>query len=99
MGANGHLRAAVRRAASTSPAVGRAPTPIPKGAGVQAHEQLVANIDAARVRRASYNGREYLVAPGVLIVPGVLPGSQGPLYYPPDEVGKDPGAWHDKPMT
>ena len=39
----------------------------------------------ASVRRESLHGRSYLVAPTTLIVPGVLNGSMGPLYYPPED--------------
>jgi len=45
------------------------------------------------------NGREYLVANATLIVPGVLPGSNGPLYYPEDEVKRDVSQWNDVPIT
>lgn len=43
-------------------------------------------------------GREYFVAPATLIVPGVLHGSRGPLYYPPDEISKNVDAWNGKPL-
>lgn len=45
------------------------------------------------------NGRDYLVAPLTLIVPGVLNGSKGALYYPKDEIGKDPGVWNGVPIV
>lgn len=47
----------------------------------------------------TYKGREYLVAPLSLIVPGVLNGSKGPLYYPPEEVGRDPSIWNRIPLV
>lgn len=34
-----------------------------------------------------------------MIVPGVLNGSQGALYYPVDEVIKNPGIWNGVPVT
>ena len=34
-----------------------------------------------------------------MIVPGVLNGSQGALYYPVDEVKKNPGIWNGVPVT
>lgn len=52
-----------------------------------------------KARRETLYGRDYLVAPMVLIVPGVLNGSQGPLYYPPEEVSKYPEVWNHKPIT
>ncbi len=61
-------------------------------------ERLLANV-AGRVRRAIRDGREYLVAPLSLIVPGVLNGSKGALYYPPEEVADDPQKWDGMPLT
>jgi hypothetical protein len=40
---------------------------------------LTANL-VGRSRRETLNGREYIVAPVTLIVPGVLNGSKGALY-------------------
>lgn len=55
--------------------------------------------ERAKVRRAMLHGREHLVAPLVMMVPGVLAGSKGPLLYPPEEVGRDPLAWNHVPLT
>lgn len=59
---------------------------------------LVANVSGA-ARREVVGGRPCLVAPMTILVPGVLPGSQGPLYYPADEVAKNPGAWNGIPIV
>jgi hypothetical protein len=61
-------------------------------------ELLVVNL-VGKVRRVKEGGREYLVAPVVLIVPGILNGSRGPLLYPEDEVAKSPGLWNKTPIT
>lgn len=61
-------------------------------------ERIVANIGGTR-RRETLNGREYIVAPITSIVPGILDGSDGPLYYPADETGKTPEIWNDIPLT
>ncbi|MHC4278248.1 MAG: DUF2213 domain-containing protein, partial [Planctomycetota bacterium] len=58
-----------------------------------AAEQLVLNL-----RRETLDGREYLVVPVSLIVPGVLHGSQGPLLYPQDEIAKNVEAWNGIPL-
>lgn len=50
-------------------------------------------------RRESLNGRDYLVVPMTLIVPGVLSGSKGPLLYPPDEVAREPAVWNHMPIV
>src|SRR6185312_15745985 len=63
-------------------------------------ELVILNTSVAsnRVRREFKNGREYLVAPSSLIVPGVLSGSQGPIYYPPEEIAKNVQAWNGMPL-
>lgn len=61
-------------------------------------ETLLANLSGA-VRRETLNGRTYLVAPLTMIVPGVLNGSQGALYYPPSEVEAAADSWNGIPIT
>lgn len=60
-------------------------------------EKLVANLSGP-VRSGTLYGHSYLIAPATLLVPGVLNGSQGPLYYPPDEVGRNVTAWDGMPI-
>lgn len=59
---------------------------------------LTANL-AGTTRRATLYGREYVVAPLSLIVPGVLSGSKGPLYYPSEELSKEPAVWNHMPIV
>lgn len=54
---------------------------------------------APTYRRERMGGREYIVVPLSMIVPGVLNGSKGPLYYPPGEVSKNVSAWNGIPIT
>lgn len=61
-------------------------------------ERLLFTLNAP-ARREKLAGREYLVAPVVMLVPGVLNGSKGPLYYPPDEVANNVDAWNGMPLT
>lgn len=61
-------------------------------------EFLTINIKSRAERRTLY-GREFLVVPATILVPGVLNGSRGPLYYPPEEVAKHPEVWDFKPIT
>lgn len=51
------------------------------------------------VRRATLNGRPHLVAPVTLLVPGVLDGSDGPVFYPPEEVANEPEVWNGMPLV
>lgn len=60
---------------------------------------VAATLVGNAARRRYHNGREYVVAPMTLIVPGVLPGSKGPLLYPPDEVARNVGDWDGVPIT
>lgn len=60
---------------------------------------LVCNYISKTYREETLNGRNYLVTPMTMIVPGVLVGSKGRLFYPPEEVGKDPTPWNGIPIT
>ena len=63
-------------------------------------EFVTANLGTAKARRVSENGREYIVAPGTLLIPDkVLPGSKGKLFYPKDEIASNWQAWDRQPMT
>lgn len=61
-------------------------------------ESLTTNI-TGKVRRELLQGQQYLVAPLTMIVPGVLQGSRGALYYPLEEIRKNPQAWNGIPIT
>lgn len=50
-------------------------------------------------KTARLHGRDFWVVPFVSLVEGVLNGSKGPLYYPREEIRKNPGAWNGIPLT
>lgn len=52
-----------------------------------------------RAKRVTINGREFLVAPITLIVPGVLNGSKGPLLYQPDDTRQSTPKWNGMPIV
>lgn len=58
---------------------------------------IVNSVGKATPRRMA--GRDYLVAPLAMIVPGVLNGSMGPLYYPDDELRMSVPSWNGMPMV
>lgn len=60
-------------------------------------ETVIVNL-TAKARDATLHGRRYKVAPATMIVPGVLPGSQGPLLYTPEETGRNPSGWDGVPL-
>lgn len=45
------------------------------------------------------DGREYLVAPMVMLTVGVHNGSNGPILYTADELAKTPETWNMKPLV
>lgn len=53
----------------------------------------------ASVRHDSMENRPYLVVPVVMMVEGVHNGSDGPLYYPEEELAKTPQVWNHKPVV
>lgn len=61
-------------------------------------EQITANL-TGKVRRETLHGREYLVAPLTLIVPGVLNGSKGPLMYTEKDIAENVDAWNGIPIV
>ena len=64
------------------------------------HHTLTTNAHAGgRTRYATLHGRRYMVVPVVMLAPGVHAGSDGPLYYPPEELAKTPEAWNTKPVV
>lgn len=61
-------------------------------------EILVANL-SNKVSVRQLHGREYLVAPVVMMVEGVLAGNQGPILYEEAEILHSVEAWNHKPIT
>lgn len=49
-------------------------------------------------RRATLNGRDYIVVPMTMIVSGVLRGSKGALFYPEKEVERTASDWNGMPI-
>ena len=65
----------------------------------RARTNLTANLFSSKVRKETLDGRKYFVAPLTMIVPGVLNGSKGALYYPPEEIRKNHDAWNYIPIV
>ncbi len=57
-----------------------------------------ANATAALIRTETFENRNHLVVPVVLLTEGVHNGSAGPVYYPADELAKFPDAWNGIPI-
>lgn len=60
-------------------------------------QHLTANL-AGLVRHAKLEGRDYLVVPTVILTEGVHAGSNGPLFYPADELAASAPTWNHKPI-
>lgn len=61
--------------------------------------QIVRNSVNSITRKDTMEGRAYLVAPMVMLVEGVHAGSEGPLFYPREELEKTPQVWNHKPIV
>ena len=59
---------------------------------------LVGNITGT-TRREKLQGKDYLVAPLTLIVPGVLKGSEGPLMYEEEDITENLDSWNNIPIV
>jgi hypothetical protein len=62
-------------------------------------QELVANLGGGAVVRKRLEGRNHLVVPTVMILEGVHEGSQGPLYYGPDDMRESVTLWDHKPVA
>jgi len=60
-------------------------------------ERIIANV-TGKLRRGILFSREHIIVPLSLVVPGVLNGSQGKLFYPLEELQKDPAVWNGMPL-
>ena len=72
-----------------------------KRAAASGYQQVTANLDCrpGRVRTAYLEGRKHYVVPTVILTEGVHNGSNGPLYYPPEELAKTPAVWNARPIV
>lgn len=61
-------------------------------------ETVTTNL-TGKTRREKLHGRDYLVAPLVLLTEGVLNGSKGALFYPEPEISRDPTVWNHMPIV
>lgn len=67
--------------------------------GVKQYSRITFNLLPAGCRLDTLEGRQYTVVPMVILTEGVHAGSQGPLFYPKDELGKTPVVWNHKPIV
>lgn len=63
------------------------------------YEIITVNTLPGKPRRRTFQGRDYLVVDATLLREGVLNGSRGPLYYPPEEIAANPGIWNHVPIV
>jgi len=61
--------------------------------------QFVTTNVKATVRNEKMEDRDYLVAPMVMITEGVHNGSDGPIFYPKEELDKITPAWDHRPVV
>ena len=54
---------------------------------------------SGQVRFDTMGGRDYRVAPMVMITEGVLNANAGPILYTKEDLSKFPGAWNHKPVV
>ena len=62
-------------------------------------QRITMNLTTTRKRYEQLGGKTYMVVPAIMLTEGVWPGSQGPLYYPPAEMSKNPVVWNHKPIV
>lgn len=63
------------------------------------HIVLNAATFGKNTRMELHMGRQHIVAPVVMMREGILNGSNGPFFYPAEELAKTPASWNLKPIT
>ena len=65
-----------------------------------AFQKLTLNLlPGKKTRIETLEDRSYTVVPMVMLVPGIHPGSSGPLLYNEEELSKTPQIWDHKPVV
>ena len=62
-------------------------------------QRITTNLKGSKTRTDFLEGKECYVVPMVMLTEGVHNGSNGPLYYSPDELSKTPVVWNYKPIV
>jgi len=62
-------------------------------------QQIITNLKNAAVRQETLHGKQYTVAPMVMMTVGVHNGNQGPLLYTEDDLKNSIPAWNMKPIV
>ena len=70
-----------------------------KGLRKNEFSTLRMNLEGVKARHEKLQDREHLVVPAVILTEGVHNGSAGPLYYPGEELRKNPEAWNHMPVV
>lgn len=70
-----------------------------KNAGVTEQFVTIALNVKPVTRKDKIGGKEYIVAPAVILLEGVHNGNHGPLLYPWEEIAQTPTAWNAKPVV
>jgi hypothetical protein len=63
------------------------------------YTRVTCNLKPVNTRHETLEGKDYLVVPCSMLTEGVHAGSDGPLYYPKEQLAKTPAAWNHKPVT
>lgn len=62
-------------------------------------QRFTCNVLPKTVRHDQMEGRDFIVVPMVILTEGVHCGSDGPMFYPSDELSKTPVVWNHKPVV
>jgi len=60
-------------------------------------EKLIGNL-SSRVKNTTHQGRDFLVAPVSMLLPGVFAGSSGPILYEEADIKASVAAWNARPI-
>ena len=65
------------------------------------YRQLAVELDTSALRRETFEGREHVVVPAILLIGDIViraSGAAGPELVPAEELAKAPAAWNGRPV-
>lgn len=62
-------------------------------------QKFTCNLLPKMVRHDQMEGRDFIVVPMIILTEGVHSGSDGPMFYPAEELSKTPAVWNYKPVV
>lgn len=62
------------------------------------HVSFIINLASYTLQLKKFEGKDHIVVPVIMLTEGVHNGSDGPVFYPAEEISKFPASWNGVPV-